>query len=750
MKGPDISTSNAAGSHRALFRIITLSLPLLMLLLLEGILRLVSYGDDPGLFIPNPREGYEQYMILNPEVGSKYFRKLEYDAPPNDIFLKKKPEGTFRIFVMGSSTVVGFPFEKNLMFSRILHKRLEDTYPDRHFEVVNTAITAINSHTLLDYTREIIRYDPDAILVYAGHNEFYGAFGVASNESMSKIRALTRAHLALMDLRFYQLFRNLIGSVMDRTGSARKDAVHGTLMKRMAASRNIPLDSDEYRLAMNRFEQNMGALLRRFAGKDIPVFLSEVVSNIKDIKPLSATSSGVEDASWNAYARAGQAFAQGEYETARALYYEAKDLDGVRFRASEEVNQIIRGLAREYGAVPVPMADRFRAASPVGIIGNNLMTEHVHPNIEGNFLMADAFYRAIIASGLPGEADREQIRPWEYYRLNWGYTALDSLLAHHRVANLKAHWPFVPIDANTPDYRLTYRPRSGTDSIAFDVFRNPERFLDEIRLQLAREYEARGDYPAAYGEYEALLRTNPYVAVNYRDAASCLIQLGDLPLALDYFRKSVEFEHSFYANYRMGEIYLIKADYRNARRCFREAFEITGDNSERLKSLGKLYMACVYGGQEKDARAVAEQLRKYDAAQYLVIPPKTYTYHRYIPYKTRAHVHAALQMAGEGALDSAFSTLENSLKIYDSHVARRHMGEICIRLNRPRDALVQFNRVFDEFAFDPVFLQEIIYLYIGLEEFQQAVKMLEKLKDVDPDHGAIEALSGLLSQAPEK
>jgi tetratricopeptide (TPR) repeat protein len=747
MKIPEPSAKRSGRSRRMLFRIITLSLPLLILLLLEGFLRIVSYGDNPGLFIQNPKEGYSRYMILNPAVGRKYFRKLEYDAPPNDIFLKKKPEGTFRIFVMGSSTVVGFPYEENLMFSRILHKRLEDAFPERHIEMVNTAITAINSFTLLDYAGAVISQDPDAVLIYAGHNEFYGAFGVGSNESMSRSRMLTRIHLGLMNLRFYQLLRNIINSVTLKMGASGDEPVHGTLMQRVVADRDIPLDSDAYRLAMKRFRQNMGKLVRRFSEHGIPVFISEVVSNVKDTEPLSVTSSGKENEAWEAFAAARDAFAEGEYEKARTLYYRAKDLDGVRFRASEEVNRIIRDLSREYGAYTVPMLERFQAASPHGIIGNNLMTEHVHPNIEGNFLMADAFYSEILGSGLLGEVDTLSVHPAEYYRINWGYTALDSLLALNRISNLKTHWPFVPLDANLPDYRLTYHPRSEQDSIAFSVLRDPALFLDEMRLELAGKYVARGNHPAAYREYEALLRTNPYIAVNYRDAASSLIQLGDLPLALKYFKKSQEYEPSFYACYRMGEIYLIKGDYSGARKCFRDAFEITDNRGEQLKTLGKLYIACVYGNQEADAGAIAEQLRKYDAAQYLEIPPKTYVYDRYIPYQTRDQVIQAGQMIAGGDLPGALSILQGSLNIYDSHVARRCIGEILMRMNKPRAALDHFNRVYDEFAFDPEFLKEMTYLYITLDDLNRAETMFEMLKDLDPDNESIDIVARMLSQA---
>lgn len=690
-------------SRVLLLKFITLLLPVVFLLLLEGILRLVSYGDNLDLFITNPIEGYGQYLIVNPNVGKKYFHKLEHTLPPNDIFLRKKPDGTFRIFVMGSSTVYGFPYEYNLMFSRILHQRLEDAYPERHIEVVNTAITAINSYTLRDYAGQIMRYDPDAILVYAGHNEFYGAFGVGSNESMSKSRTLTGLHLWLMDFRFYQLFRNIAHATIGKIGSRNKEQVHGTLMKRIVANKNIPYGSDDYTVAMTRFRQNMGDVIKEFRKNEVPVFFSDVVSNVKDIKPLSVVSSGLEDEASTAYSRAIDAYNNGDYEQARQLFNKARDQDGVRFRASGDVNRIIRKLSKEFGTYHVPMQDYFQAGSLHGITGNSLFTEHVHPNIAGQFLMAEAFFSEILKSGILGAWNEESLYPSAYYKRNWGYTELDSLVAHHRIANLMTHWPFVPLDANIPDYRLSYRPVSKQDSIAFTVLRDPEQFLDILRLELAREYEAGGNHYAAYREYESLLRTNPYLAVNYRNAASSLIQLGHLPLALKYFRKSLEYRPSFYASYRMGEIYLIKGDYASAVKSFEEAFRSASENSDRLKALGKMYQSCVYADQEENARAIARQLRDYNAAQYLNIPRKSYTYNQYIPYKTRKEVNVAMQLRSEGKLDEALSTLENSLRVFDSHMARRLLGEIYLQAGHIQEAYYHLDRVYSEFSFDPEF-----------------------------------------------
>ena len=75
-------------------------------------------------------------------------------------------------------------------FSRYIRRRLELVYPGTHIEVVNISMTGVNSYTLLDLVPGVLKQKPDLILIYAGHNEFYGALGVGSLESFGPSRTL--------------------------------------------------------------------------------------------------------------------------------------------------------------------------------------------------------------------------------------------------------------------------------------------------------------------------------------------------------------------------------------------------------------------------------------------------------------------------------------------------------------------------------------------------------------------------------
>ena len=154
----------------------------------ELILRSVNYGPDLSLFATEVIGG-RAYYIMNPDVKARYFTQVEFSPTTSaDYFPVEKQEGTFRIFCLGGSTTVGFPYGYAGSFPLHLRERLRRMFPDRNIEVINLGMTATNSFTALDLATELPAYDPDLIVVYDGHNEFYGALGVASRESVGQSR----------------------------------------------------------------------------------------------------------------------------------------------------------------------------------------------------------------------------------------------------------------------------------------------------------------------------------------------------------------------------------------------------------------------------------------------------------------------------------------------------------------------------------------------------------------------------------
>jgi len=733
---------------RLLFNFLIAFFPVLLFILLEFILRIFHYGDESRLFMDHPDEQYKEYRTVNPHVGAKYFQRLEYTEPARDIFLRKKPDDCFRIFVMGSSTVIGFPYEYNLMFSRILQERLQDAYPGKKIEMINTAITAINTFTLLDFMPQILAEKPDAILIYAGHNEFYGAFGVGSAEAIGNNRALIRLHLRLMNSKVYQAIRNSIGGI-GKTFSGGKAPSRGTLMSKVVRKADIIYNSKDYRKGIRYFEKNYGAMLNLARKNKVPVFVSDLVSNVRDIKPFKSIATENYKGADDYYKEARAAEQRNEFQKAKENYLMARDYDCIRFRASGEINEKIRSLAVEYKASYVPTLALFESNSPHQIVGDNLLTEHVHPNIEGQFLLADAFYEAIARSGIIGKnVDEFSVKSAEYYRNTYGYTELDRLVGYHRIANLKFHFPFRDESKDYIDYRQIYRPVSFLDSLAFTVIASKEVSTSDAHEELAIRFEKQQDYFNAFREYNALVKINPYLPVYYRKAADCLINSGDLPLALKYYNRSLDCEESFYARFRAGEIYLIKNDLIQAVRYFSKALELAGKDSDRMKVLTKLYIAYTYRNDKENATRILQSMHRMSPGIQISVPPRGYFYTSYIPVQIKPFIDQANELLAKADQQGAERVLLESLKINDSPVANRMLGEIYAKNNEHPKALFRLRKVYGDFDTDPRYLHLMILVCLNNGQRQDADRYLKQLAQIEPDYPELARLKEYFQGTP--
>ncbi len=78
MNGTDSKSREQSRKRKLLIKALTLTFPLLLLLLIEGGLRLISYGDNLKLFIPNPRDGYEAIHDGKSHSGKEIFPEFSH------------------------------------------------------------------------------------------------------------------------------------------------------------------------------------------------------------------------------------------------------------------------------------------------------------------------------------------------------------------------------------------------------------------------------------------------------------------------------------------------------------------------------------------------------------------------------------------------------------------------------------------------------------------------------------------------
>jgi len=735
------------GSKKIYFKLITILLPLLFLIPVEVLLRVFSYGNDMHLFVNEGMKNHGDYYMVNPHVSEKYFSRFEATSGTNDIFLKRKPKNGFRIFVMGSSTVYGYPYDKNLMASRILQKRLQDAYPDKTIEVINTAITAINSITLKDYIKQILNFEPDAILIYAGHNEFYGAFGIGSNETMSKSHFLRSVHFELMNLRIYQFMRSAINGISKKLATNPDGAdSKGTLMKRIVKDKDIVYKGEKYNIGINQFQDNLSYIIKEARNEDIPVFLSDLVSNIKDLPPFG----DIAKENFSAAAKFKEALntlSSGDTLKAKELFYEAKDLDPVRFRASEEINQIIYSAAKQRGVILIPTKEWFANASIGGLIGNNLLTEHVHPNIEGQFVMADAFYTKIVESKLVEAAPNPlTVKAKEYYRHNWPYTTLDSLVGVYKIKQLKSYWPFTSLNAEVT-FRDTFKTSGMVDSMAFTILTNPATDIASLHDILGDFYERNNQIYLAYKEYEALIGIDPGRSDYYNKAANSLLKLNDLYAAERHLKQSLKFRQTYFAYSMLGEIECIKHNYKGAIIAYKTAVELADnenvESKDKIILLTKLYKTYLLNNESENAKQIIKELSKIGFKGGIPIPSREFEYSKYVPWNIEQTFSKALSLYSTN-VDSSFYYFSVCLRTNDCPMVNFYMGNILYQ-KRDNRVLQYYQKAYDAYRKDPGFLVRFCVANLANKDKSKANAILNELIDIAPDYNEIPKLKAFIN-----
>src|SRR5690606_6623553 len=112
------------------------------------------------LFVANPETG--NYEI--PEARQVYFRPESFPI--------RKGLGEYRIFCLGGSTVQGRPYSVETSFTTWLEISLHAADPSRKWNVVNCGGVSYASYRLAPILEEVLRYEPDMIVLCTGHNEF--------------------------------------------------------------------------------------------------------------------------------------------------------------------------------------------------------------------------------------------------------------------------------------------------------------------------------------------------------------------------------------------------------------------------------------------------------------------------------------------------------------------------------------------------------------------------------------------------
>lgn len=518
-----------------MFYTIAFILPILLLGLVEVVLRLIGFGHSYPLFVQS--EQFDGYLQPNPSVINRYFpdpSAAPKVSPDTVYFKQQKPEDSFRIVIQGGSSAAGFPYGRFGSLQGMLEQRFKRLYPNKNIEIINTAMAAVNSYTLLDFVDEVLAINPDLVLIYTGHNEYLGVMGAGSTFAAKGGRLATISYLWLKELKLYQLLQKSLFKLTQV--QPHSETTERTLMERVAKGKAIPLNSATYQLGKVQFAENLSAILAQYQATKIPVLVGNLVSIEKEMQPFSSVGVKADLPELKAYNQGMEKLANGEFKEALAALTRAKDMDEMRFRAPSEFNAIIKAKTDAFGnANLVDVEAKFRADSADGVLGYEHLLEHVHPTKRGYFLLAEAFVEAIDKQGYlgPKKGYSEQ-RAWADIPV----TELNSAYAELKIKQLTSGYPFraesIPFTG----------PKKSTFVYPFLMKRvNNEDWL-AIQYELQQAYMAANNFSEAARVAGVIADALPNSIKSLGLAGQLYMKQSDFEMAMYYQKKALQLQPS--------------------------------------------------------------------------------------------------------------------------------------------------------------------------------------------------------------
>lgn len=450
--------------------------PFVLLVAGESAARWAGYGGYPPTILHVGSDGKRDwYSTSRFGTDTFFYRNLSlkggmYGVP----FTVPPPENTVRICFFGDSAMQGYPQSPVLANSAFLESMLNDAWGGRRkAQVLNFGCTAVASFASMHFLEEVLPHKPDLVVIMAGNNEYYGAYGVAS------LHAAGTSPWGMKLMRWSRQFA--IAQFLDeklQPAPKDKSVLQQTLMERVAAVGQIGPDDRLRAAAANVARTHLRRMVEMCAESRIPVIICTLPTNERGMAPIGedvqpaldearrkAFASKLEEgekllatnpasaekalrdaiASWSKHARshfllAQSLTAQERHEEALNEYVAARDLDTMPWRATSDTNNAARmapiGLERAWLC---DMEEAFRLESPGGAIGWELMDDHVHMTLRGQAIFARTIARAMskLSGGLFVDPDVLAALPdWEEYARRQGRNKFDEYAAATRMKTL--------------------------------------------------------------------------------------------------------------------------------------------------------------------------------------------------------------------------------------------------------------------------------------------------------------------------
>jgi len=686
--------------------------PLLFLLALELVLRLCGYGFEPSAIVKFEQLG-RTYYRENGKFGWRFFPKKIARHQEPYVLPVEKGDDSYRIFILGGSAALGTP-DTAYCFGRILQVMLRETYPGVNFEVITTAMPAINSHVVREISRSCAEHEPDLFVVYMGNNEVVGPYGAGTVfGGISKSISLIRARIFVKATRVGQLLTALTESVVRK----KYDPVVWRGPE-MFLKEQIRQDDPQLQTVYKHFQRNLEDTIRIARDKRIPTILCTVATNLRNCPPLSslhaANLTAEELEGWQQHTREGaadeesgdwglavqhysaalaidDAYAElhfrigrcheslGQYEEALRAYVRARDLDTLRFRADSRINRIIAEVAENHKDRDVSLVDAvtsFEPMSPHGIPGEELFYEHVHLKFSGNYLLAGAVYDQIgrilpdrVPRGkpsnriLPSEAECGRLLAW---------TAWSRYTAKGKIIRMVKNPPFTnQLNHEDRIRRMRQQHQALKGSMTNPVIEEADALYRGAIQAAPSDWWLHWNYagflmgppadpPGAARQYKKVRAIVPHFPRVYVSLGMASASTGQFDDAARYFQQALKLvPHKGDVHYNLGLTYHARGRTAEAAAIYRRALKLSPELWEIWYYLGRSHEEL--GEDERAITTYRDGLR-------------------WAPESSELHFSLGILLAKRKRVDEAVDELRAALELSpDSVEIRNRLDELSRR-----------------------------------------------------------------------
>ncbi len=517
-------------------RLVALGVGVALVVVAEGLLRLVP-GLGPAPLVATLAEDEatgESLHATSRFYAQRFFaqykgRLAAAGQMGEHFFVEPAPANRYRIVFVGASTVQGFPHPRRLAAASFLQAMLADAWPEREVEVVNLGITSIASFAVAQVVEDALVLSPDLVVVYTGHNEFYGLYGAGRHQ---------RLQYFLRQLHLTHLVDGLLGGI-----GARDEPTD--LIKMAAARGEVPLHGPGRAMAEQNLRDNLRRVGRVCERAQVPLVLCTIVANDAGFAPVGSTEGGegwkarveqaaqvltrgyvapddAEDAlqqleqaaalssehAWLWYLQGRALERLGRDAQAQRAFRKARDLDTMPWRAPTAHNAVIRAVAKEHGAVLADVEAAFAAAAPAQGVGWEWMVDHVHFSVAGQALLA----RTVLHSVAELQAiDLGLLRSAEAYRRALGDLPVERVVAYNKMGAMLAQAPLHQYNGHNVRYLKQLAAMEG-QRLSPGERRGVEQWMQQgpLVLAVADQLFSEQDFARAQVHYAAACREVPF------------------------------------------------------------------------------------------------------------------------------------------------------------------------------------------------------------------------------------------------